>query len=410
MNLVTKSFPVSWRHRGTDPLAVRGKVGAVWHLEDGKRLTDCSGGTLVQSLAEVSPPPLGLLDLTVPSYGFDLRIQRDADQALSAAMGPGAAGLQWTTSGTDANEAALGIAAWTLAQEEVEIQGVATLRGSYHGASTLTAALSSRADRSGPLQGSWLPNCAVETRREDSAQDILNRFAAICDGNAKGWIALIEPLATSGWSFGWTPDLRRDVLSGLKQMGMFVVVDEIASGCFRHGDMFSTASEGLPGDIVTLSKGLTQGRQPLSVVVMGQRANQAMHVPGLAQGKHTFGLTPIAAWYVCRALERLQRTVTPDWRNARRRMLADLSVKLAESPFDIAASPTTLRIAGNPLQVSTLGASLRKQGLWCYATKATFGSKTTAFLHCCPMFDLPAEEQEAQFSYVVEVAQRVGKA
>lgn len=410
MNLATNSFPVSWRHRGTDPLAVRGKVGAVWHLEDGNRLTDCSGGTLVQSLAEVPPLPPGLLDLTVPSYGFDLRIQRDADQALSAALGSGAVGFQWTTSGTDANEAAVGIAAWTLAQEGIELRGIATLRGSYHGASTLTAALSSRAPQLGPLQASRLPVRAVETRKEDTAQDILGRFAAICDGKAEGWIALIEPLATSGWSFGWSRDLRQDVLVGLKQMGLFVVVDEIASGCFRHGDMFAAADDGLPGDVVTLSKGLTQGRQPLSVVVMGRRANLAMHSPGLTQGNHTFGLTPVSAWYVCRALERLQETVTQDWRDARRRMLADVSMRLAKSSFDIATSPTTLRIAGDPLRISALSASLREQGLWCYATKAAFDGQSTAFLHCCPMFDLPAAEQEAQFAYVAEAAQTAGGA
>ncbi len=392
-----------WRHRGHAALAVSDRNAATWCLTDGRSLVDCSGGTLVQSLGELPSAPSGLNDLTAPTYGFDLPYQMDAEAALAQAAGDGLAGTIWTCSGTDAMEAAIRVAVWAAAQRGDPLEGFVTLRGSYHGASATCATLSSKNGPADPSRD-W-PVICLEISREDRLADVLERVDRTFGSNGAGRIFCLEGRSTAGWSFGWEPGFCVDLVRALKARGFIVIQDDIASGAFRHGGVFSTGAD-FEADVIILSKGLTQGRSPLAAVLLGEELDAALALPGAPHRGHTFGLTAPAAWYMAQSLERLALLLQDSWFDARARMLADSRARLSAEALHLDVTPTSLRVACQGDRLPGVRESLRAEGLWCYSTETRCGTAHFGFIHVCPLFDQPAEVQAAQFDMVTAALTR----
>lgn len=390
----------AWRNRGQAAVSVTRRAGANWLLNTGGMLIDCSGGTLVKTLGDVPAAPASLADISAPLYGFDLPWQAEAEAALGHAAGDGLAGTLWTSSGTDAMEAAIRAAQWAIKLRGEPFRGFVSLRGSYHGASVLCSALSSRTGL--PEGASPWPVHFLQTQNGDSVEDVLDRLDRQMGGQGgSGRIFCLEAMATAGWTFGWDGGFVRALIAGLQTRGYLVIQDEIASGAYRHGTFISTGFA-FTADAVVVSKGLTQGRGPLAAVLLGAELDAALAATGAQLPGHTFGLTAQSAWYAAQAIRSLSDLLNDRWFDVRAKMLAESRAQLADTALHLDVSRTTLRVACPADRLAPVRAALQDRGLWCYTTTSRYDARQFGFIHVCPLFDLPTDVQADQFVAVAK--------
>lgn len=107
-----------------------------------------------------------------------------------------------------------------------------------------------------------------------------------------------------------------DALRALRQLctrhGVHLIADEIAVGCGRTGRFFAWDWVDAPRpDFVLLSKGITGGTLPLSVVLTTDAVFEAFLSPDVARGflhSHSYTGNPIACAAACEVLRRFRDT------------------------------------------------------------------------------------------------------
>ena len=132
---------------------------------------------------------------------------------------------------------------------------------------------------------------------------------------------IVEPLiqGASGMRMHG-PERLRELRALCTQHQVHLIADEIAVGCGRTGRFFAwdhVAEPGQPGgskdwpDFVLLSKGITGGTLPLSVVLTSDEVFNAFLSPEVARGflhSHSYTGNPIACAAACEVLRRFRET------------------------------------------------------------------------------------------------------
>jgi adenosylmethionine-8-amino-7-oxononanoate aminotransferase len=158
------------------------------------------------------------------------------------------------------------------------------------------------------LQGSarvcspdWRRARAGETPAECAARCAL-ALEAHLEGHAGRIAALIvEPLVQcAGGMAMHDPEYLRRAREICDRFEVLLIADEIAVGFGRTGTLFACEQAGIVPDLLCLSKGITGGYLPLSVVMAGERVYQAFYDDRLERGflhSHSYSGNPLA----CRA-------------------------------------------------------------------------------------------------------------
>ncbi|MEX8498634.1 adenosylmethionine--8-amino-7-oxononanoate transaminase [Leptothrix ochracea] len=112
---------------------------------------------------------------------------------------------------------------------------------------------------------------------------------------------IIEPLVQCAAGMAMhAPSYVRGVRALCDAFGVHLIADEIAVGCGRSGTFFACEQAGIWPDFITLSKGITGGYLPLSVVLTRDAVYQAFWDDSMARGflhSHSYTGNPLA----CRA-------------------------------------------------------------------------------------------------------------
>ena len=112
---------------------------------------------------------------------------------------------------------------------------------------------------------------------------------------------IVEPLVQcAGGMAMHDPEYLRRVRALCDRFEVHLIADEIAVGFGRTGTMFACDQAGIAPDLLCLSKGITGGYLPLSVVMMTDRVFNAFYDDELARGflhSHSYTGNPLA----CRA-------------------------------------------------------------------------------------------------------------
>ena len=199
------------------------------------------------------------------------------------------------------------------------------LAGSYHGetlgALGVTDVAIFRSTYSDLIQQAVLissPACADPQQQEANLQIALAELEAVLQTQAAEISALIlEPLvqAASGMNMYPAAYLRR-ARQLCTQYGVHLIADEIAVGCGRTGRFFAW-EHSLPAnaqasdwpDFITLSKGITGGTLPLSIVLCQHPVYEAFLSDDIARGflhSHSYTGNPLACAAALATLDALE--------------------------------------------------------------------------------------------------------
>jgi adenosylmethionine-8-amino-7-oxononanoate aminotransferase len=215
------------------------------------------------------------------------------------------------------------------------------LQGSYHGETVGALAVTDVAlfkDAYGPLLRASHVVASPDARNAaegESAQDVARR--AIKDveqlfearGNQIAAI-IVEPLVQCATGMAMHDPLYLELLRELcDKHHVHLIADEIAVGCGRTGTFFACEQAGIWPDFMCLSKGISGGYLPLSLVLTTDHVYQAFYSEDVTRGfLHSHSYTGNAL--ACRAaLATLQIFREDDVINRNRETATKLTVALA---------------------------------------------------------------------------------
>ena len=186
------------------------------------------------------------------------------------------------------------------------------LQGSYHGETIGALAVTDVAlfkDAYGPLLRAARVVASPDARNArdgESAQDVARRaakdvetlFAERADHIAA---IIIEPLVQCATGMAMHDPLYLALVRELcDRFQVHMIVDEIAVGCGRTGTFFACEQAGIWPDFLCLSKGISGGYLPLSLVLSRDDIYQAFYSADVTRGflhSHSYTGNPLA----CRA-------------------------------------------------------------------------------------------------------------
>ncbi|OJY21413.1 adenosylmethionine--8-amino-7-oxononanoate transaminase [Pandoraea sp. 64-18] len=147
---------------------------------------------------------------------------------------------------------------------------------------------------------------ARDARDGETPADVARRAAADLETlltQREGRIAavIVEPLVQCAAGMAMhDPEYLRRVRALCDQHGAHLIADEIAVGCGRTGTFFASEQAGIWPDLLTLSKGISGGYLPLSLVLSRDAIYNAFYDDETARGflhSHSYTGNPLA----CRA-------------------------------------------------------------------------------------------------------------
>ena len=215
------------------------------------------------------------------------------------------------------------------------------LQGSYHGETIGALAVTDVAlfkDAYGPLLRAARVVASPDARNAiegESAQDVARRAAADVEKlfeERAGHIAaiIIEPLVQCATGMAMHDPLYLTLVRELcDRFQVHMILDEIAVGCGRTGTFFACEQAAIWPDFLCLSKGISGGYLPLSLVLTRDEVYQAFYSEVVTRGflhSHSYTGNPLA----CRAaLATLQIFQDDDVLNRNRARATRLTMALA---------------------------------------------------------------------------------
>jgi 4-aminobutyrate aminotransferase len=286
-----------------EPIELTHGEGRVVWDEQGRRYLDFFGGILTTSVGHNVPEIVEAIAAQAGRiiHSSTLYLNRpmiELAERLADASGIPDAKVFFTTSGTEANDAAL-----LLATAYRRSNQVFALRNSYHGRSFTEIAVTGNRTWSptsySPLVVSWLQGgsrlrgpLANLSDEEYVARGVADLEDALLTTTAGAVAALIaEPIQGVG-GFCLPPDgYFRELWHITQREGILWISDEVQTGFGRTGEHFwGYQAHGIVPDMLTFAKGVGNGMALAGVVARAQ----IMDALG-ANSISTFGGSPIAA-------------------------------------------------------------------------------------------------------------------
>jgi adenosylmethionine-8-amino-7-oxononanoate aminotransferase len=293
--------------------------GAWLYDTDGKRYLDGISSWWVNLFGHANPrinaalkDQLDRLEHAMLS-GFTHEPVVALSEQLAALTGHRLGHCFYASDGASAVEIALKMSfhAWRNAGQS-DKQEFICLRGSYHGETLGALAVTDVAlfrDAYGPLlrQAHVVASPDARTALEgESAADVARRAAADLEAllqrrGAKIAAVIVEPLVQCATGMAMHDPLYLTLVRDLcDRHQVHLIADEIAVGCGRSGRFFACEHAGIWPDFLCLSKGISGGYLPLSLVMTTDAVYQAFYHPDSARGflhSHSYTGNPLA----CRA-------------------------------------------------------------------------------------------------------------
>ena len=350
-DLLARSLSSVWhpctqmkRHESLPLVPIQRGAGAWLYDFDGKRYLDAVSSWWVNLFGHCNPrinaaitDQLGKLE-HVMLAGFTHEPVVQLSERLARLAPAGLGHCFYASDGASATEIALKMSAhyWRNLGKPQKTSFI-SLQNSYHGETLGALSVTDVAlfrDAYGALLKQNATVISPDWRNAEageSAEDFALRCASELEAHLQqhhGSIAafIVEPLVqgAAGMAMHHPVYLRR-ARELCDQYTVHLIADEIAVGMGRTGTMFACEQAGIRPDFLLLSKGLSGGYLPLSVVMTSDEIYQAFYADDVARGflhSHSYTGNPLA----CRAaLATLDIFAQDDVLNANRNKAAYLN-------------------------------------------------------------------------------------
>lgn len=252
----------------------------VWVTDaDGKRYLDARaclmnvtlGYSHPRLIAAIADQAATLPVATLLGYEHPAEITVEYARRLAAKMPAGLGRIRLGHTGTQAVETAMLASRWARVQEGTPARmGILAHHTAYHGTGPGATALigwEPWRDAAGPLVPGVVHTEAVGSMFEDFE-------AAIAKAGPETISAVFIEGVTGKHEIAPTHDDLRQLADLCARNGIHLVVDEVISGMGRSGTYTVCEGAGITPTMITLSKGITSGYQPLGAVAVSEELFQ----------------------------------------------------------------------------------------------------------------------------------------
>lgn len=368
-------------HESVPLVAVSHGKGAWLYDHDGKRYMDAISSWWVNLFGHANPAINAALRAQLDSLehamlaGFTHQPVIELSERLSRMTGGVLGHAFYASDGASAVEIALKMSFHSWRNRGLsDKQEFVCLAGSYHGETIGALAVTDVAlfkDAYGPLLRAARVVTSPDARGAvdgETAQDVARRAARDVEQlfiERAGHIAaiIIEPLVQCATGMAMHDPLYLQLVRALcDQYQVHMIVDEIAVGCGRTGTFFACEQAAIWPDFLCLSKGISGGYLPLSLVLSREEIFQSFYSQDLTRGflhSHSYTGNPLA----CRAaLATLDIFEQDDVLTANRVRAATLTAALA------------------PLRDDARVVNFRQQGMiWAFDAVETDAARAATF-------------------------------
>ena len=358
-NLLQRSLAAVWhpctqmkQHADDLPMIpiARGK-GAWLYDVDGRRYLDGISSWWVNLFGHANPrinaalrEQLDELEHVILA-GFTHRPVVELSERLSALTGGALGHCFYASDGASATEIALKMSlhSWRNRGREKK-QNFLCLEGSYHGETVGALAVTDVAlfkDAYAPLVRSAATVPTPDARRAEKGEtpaDVARRAAAALERHLEAHhesIAafIVEPLiqCASGMVM-YDPEYLRLARALCDRYEVHLICDEIAVGCGRTGTFFAHEQAGIRPDFLCLSKGISGGYLPLSIVLTTDKVYEAFYDDATARGflhSHSYTGNALACRAALATLNIFESDGILEQNRGRAQKLADMLTPLA---------------------------------------------------------------------------------
>jgi len=273
---------VTWRRQGGwEPMVVTRAEGSTFWDGEGRAYLDFASQLIATNLGHGNAAVVqAIVDqaraLPYAAPGFATEPRARLSQALDGVLPAGLRRYFFTTSGTEANEAALKIARVATGRPKV-----ISRRRSYHGSTAASIAVTGDLRRIPvePVQtvpgtvfapdcycyrcpfALTYPSCGVACA--DYVEDQIQQ-----EGNVAAMI--VEPVVGTNGVIVPVPEYLPKIREITRRHGVLLIADEVMSGWGRTGAWFAVDHFGVVPDILTTAKGITGAYVPLGLTATSE--------------------------------------------------------------------------------------------------------------------------------------------
>ena len=396
--VVRETNYVTWRRQGGwEPLVITRAKGSSFWDSAGKEYLDFSSQLIATNLghgnervAEAIGSQARELAYAAPSFATEARAR--VSLALLEVLPKGLNRFFFSTSGTEANEAALKIARAVTGRTKV----LSRYR-SYHGSTAASISVTGEFRRRSiePLQkvpgtvfapdcycyrcpfGLTYPDCGVACAEYVDYQ--LSR-----EGDVAAMI--IEPVVGTNGVIVPVPEYLPRVRAITKKHNVLLIADEVMSGWGRVGEWFAVNHWNVTPDLLTTAKGITGAQIPLGLTASTSEVHDAFRESYFPHG-HTYEAHPLTLGPAVAAIDEYRRLnlleksrKDGEYLLARLREIQERHPSVGEvrglglfAAVELVKNRTTKepfntedeKMAGKPLVIEQVTGAMMKEGVFC---------------------------------------------
>jgi taurine---2-oxoglutarate transaminase len=308
----------TWRYqKGWNPLHVVDAEGCYFTDGSGKRYLDfsaqlmcCNLGHKNQAVIQAIEAQARKLAYIMPGCATDTRVE--LSRLLLEVLPEGLTKFFFTTSGTEANEAAFKIARMYTGKTKI----IARYR-SYHG-STMASIGATGDPRRWPMEPGgkgqgflFAPEvncykCPIRHTYPECGIACADYLEHMIENESDVAAVLVEPVVGTNGVLVPPPEYMPKLRAICDRHGVLLIADEVMSGWGRTGEWFALDNWGVKPDILVTAKGITSAYVPLGLCATTGKIAEFFEDHFFAHG-HTYEAHPITLAPAVAAIKELQR-------------------------------------------------------------------------------------------------------
>jgi taurine---2-oxoglutarate transaminase len=315
---VVESTYVTWRRQGGwEPLLITRAEGSTFWDSQGRSYLDFASQLMASNLGHGNKAVQNAIATQAQSLpfvgpGFATEVRAQLSTALDQVLPAGLRRYFFSTSGTEANEAALKIARLVTDRRKILARP-----HSYHGATAASISVTGdfRRKAIGPHQqvagtvfapdcycyrcpfGLTYPSCHVECAEYVDEQ-------IETEGDVAAMI--VEPIVGTNGVLVPVPEYLPRIRAITQKHHVLLIADEVMSGWGRTGAWFGVDHSHVVPDILTTAKGVTGAYAPLGVTATTVEIHEAFRDRYFPHG-HTYEAHPLTLAPAVAAIEEYRR-------------------------------------------------------------------------------------------------------